>query len=304
MTVAIFFLARDRLRFGGHFYVCAAFCGLAAMTKGIGFYFFLSVAVYLVIGFVQKKASFRRLALSAAGFLLVMAAVYFISNPILVYPEERQRFFEIMREQSALLTSGYELQYATGLAAALPALREYYGSLIFLLAGLAVCVWSAVRGHNRLLGIIILAWVIPLSVLDIFIIHFKFQYWLPVALPLFSTFAAVLPDKADFDPLRSGASRRAALTSAFRLILTGVLLTQMVFFIAQGLTTLGDQLHRSERSSSIAFYSELQNVLSPLPQEAFQVYYDPRVYVPASSGWVTNTPLRGADLRIHRTVRL
>ncbi|MCE5207337.1 MAG: hypothetical protein LLG42_03395 [Chloroflexi bacterium] len=289
MMLAILFLARDNLRFGRYFYLSAALCGLAAMTKGIGFYFFLSVFVYLVLGWVNKKASPGRLVLSAAGYLAVMAAAYFISNPILVYSAERERFFEIMRDQSELLTQGYELQYAKGLAAALPTLKEYYGSWPFLLAGLAACVGGIRRGPDRLLQIIILAWVIPLSVMDFFIIHFKFQYWLPAALPLFSTFALILPERIDFQNLCSRPRGKPFWESLFRVGLGAILLIQFIFFVASDGTRFVDQLHKSENSSSIAFYDEASGALSALPKDAYRVYHDVRMYVPQSSGWVTET---------------
>ncbi|HZW04971.1 MAG TPA: hypothetical protein VFF68_13640, partial [Anaerolineaceae bacterium] len=60
---AILFLDHDDLRFGRSFYLAAAMCGIAAQIKGIGFYFFLAVGVYLLIGYFGKKAALPRLAL-------------------------------------------------------------------------------------------------------------------------------------------------------------------------------------------------------------------------------------------------
>ncbi len=290
MMLAILFLARDNLRFGPHFYLSAVMCGLAAMTKGIGFYFFLAVFVYLVLGWVHKKVSPGRLVLSALGYLAAMAAAYFIANPILIYGVERQRFFEIMRDQSELLTQGYELQYAKGLAAAWPALTEYYGGWPMLLTAVAACVGGIIRrGPNRLLQIIILAWIIPLSVMDFYLIHFKFQYWLPAALPLFSTIAFILPERIDFQNLRSSPRGKPFLESLARVGLSAVMLIQLICFVAgDGIRFIG-QLHKSENNPSIAFYGEASGALSALPKNAYRVYHDVRMYVPQSSGWITDS---------------
>jgi len=212
-----------------------------------------------------------------------------MSNPILVYGAERTRYFETMRDQSELLRQGYELRYATGLAAALPALYRYYGSLPFLLAGLGACIWGIVRGQKRLLNSLILAWVIPLSLFDFFFIHFKPQYWLPAALPLFSALVMVLPEKQDFLSFRSGQKSRRWFEAAARLALTALLLIQFVFFITADAARYQKQLQKGADSPALAFYDELQNALAPLPRQAFRVYYDPRMYVPETSGWVANT---------------
>ena len=295
MMLAVFFLTRDNLRFGFNFYACAVLCGAAAMTKGIGFYFFLSVAVYLLIGLLQKTVSFKKLLLSAAGFLAVMAGAYFITNPILVYGAERERYFEIMRDQSELLTQGYELVYEKGLAASAPVLTKYYGGVILLLAGLAAGIRGALRGPNRLLSIIILAWVIPLFVLVFFLIHFKFPYWLPAALPLFSLFTPLLPDQSDFKKLTAPGRNREFWGSVVKAGLGIFLLVQVFLFIRQDVVRFDDQLHKSENNRAVAFYHELSEALVSLPANAYRVYYDPRMYVPADTGWTTNTRFEMLD---------
>jgi hypothetical protein len=50
VILTMFAFTRDNLRFGRWFYLAAIFCGLAIGTKLIGFFFFLSVFVYLVLG--------------------------------------------------------------------------------------------------------------------------------------------------------------------------------------------------------------------------------------------------------------
>ncbi len=292
-TLALFFLHLDALRFGRYFYFAAAMCGIAAMTKGIGFYFFLVVFVYLLIGYFSKKASLKKLLFSAAGYLLVMALAYFVSNPILVYSGVRQRFFDVMRTQSVFLTQGYDVFYPKGLLASWPTLKSYYGGWPILLTALTACIWGIWRGPNRLLQTLILAWLIPMSVLDFSIIHFKFQYWLPVALPLFSSLVVILPDKEELQKLfkrgKETSRKNSWQSTVFKMFLTLIVLIQIIIYTQSNIPRYTDQLHRLENNASIRFYQQAVVSLAALPDEKYYVYHDARMYVPADSAWVTES---------------
>jgi hypothetical protein len=54
VVLTIFFLDRDQLRFGRNFYFAAVACGLASAIKLLGFAFFLTIPVYVVVGIVQR----------------------------------------------------------------------------------------------------------------------------------------------------------------------------------------------------------------------------------------------------------
>jgi len=289
MMLALFFLVRDDLRFGRNFYIAAVLCGFSAMTKGIGFYFFLSVGVYLAVGLFHKKLPLRKLIPAAFGFLLVMAAAYFAANPTLVYSGIRRRFFEVMQSQSLLLTQGYGVRYAKGLAAAWPQLRTFYGGWPALLAALAACLWGIWHGPRRLLQGLILAWILPLSVLDFGIIHFKYQYWLPAALPLFSTIAAALPQRLDLQNLRSGIKHPSFGPALFKSLLGMLLVGLIAAFVVQDVGIFNRQIRRAITNPAISFYDEAAAALAPLPPDAYFVYHDVRMYVPEASGWVTES---------------
>lgn len=118
--LAIYFLERDDLHFGRNFYFSAAMCGISAGTKGIGFYFFLTILVYLVLGLFQKRRTLWNTILSAVGFVSCMAVAYLLVNPTLIYSGVRERYFQVMFSQTQLLSRGYEIEYARGLTAAVP----------------------------------------------------------------------------------------------------------------------------------------------------------------------------------------
>lgn len=278
----------DALRFGRFFYLAAVMCGFSAGTKGIGFYFFVAIAVYLLIGYAGKRVSLQRLTFSAFGFLAVMAAAYLFANPILVFSGVRRRYFTVMQEQSRLLTQGYEVYYPKGLAASWPEMRTYYGDWPILLAALVACILSIMRGPNRLLNTIILAWFIPITVFDLSIIHFKPQYWMPVALPMFSTLAGLLPDAADLKKLLAGQTKPGGgllMKTAFLL----VVVVQFLFYLPSGSNRYFSELRRAENNPSLDFYTNTSQALRALPPAPYAVYHDTAIYVPSISGWHTDS---------------
>jgi hypothetical protein len=285
--LVIFFLQRDRLDFGINFYLAAVFCGFSAGTKGIGFYFFLAIFVYLSFGYFSRKIAPTRLVMAGLGFILCMGAAYLLANPILVYRGVRNDYFRVMREQSVLLSSGYEILYAKGLSAALPTLKEYYGSVPSLILALSACVIGIVNEKTRLLNVIILAWALPISVQVFWITHFKFQYWLPVALPLFSTMAAHLPDRIHVPiALQSIRSQKGFWFFVQAFIALAVMI-QMAVFVSSDISRYVERLHRADENASIQFHGLARQALEPLDDESVFVYHDVRMYVPSTPRWKT-----------------
>jgi len=196
VTLTLFFLVCDRLRFGGNFILAAVTCGLATATKLIGVYFFLSIALVLALGLIQKRINLWKAFKMGLVFLLVMAATYFVASPFLLSQWARTEFITTMKVQREAIASGYGIVYAKGLAAAWPIVHQYYGELVFLLVGIGCMLWGVFRGSRKLTYALILTWFIPLSVTTFFLTHMKFQYWMPVALPMISCLALILPEKS------------------------------------------------------------------------------------------------------------
>jgi hypothetical protein len=197
-----------------------------------------------------------------------------------------------MSTQSVFLTKGYEVFYPKGFLVSLPELMKNFGGWPLLLAALIACILGIWRGPNRLLHTLILAWLIPLSVMDFAIIHFKFQYWLPVALPLFSSLAVVLPNGVDLKRL---ADRRITKNrSDWELLLgkgglTLLVVVQVFFFTQSNIVQINGQINRAENNKSILFYDRAKQSLAMLPDEKYYVYHDVLMYVPENSPWVTES---------------
>ncbi len=143
IVLTIFFLWRDALHFRWNFLLAAAMSGIATATKLMGVYFFLAVGLTLFLGFLLKKASWKRLILMGAAFILVMGAAYLIANPFLLSHWARTAYGYILHKQTGLLAEGYGVVYEKGLAAAWPLIHESYGELIFLVIALGAAVWGS-----------------------------------------------------------------------------------------------------------------------------------------------------------------
>jgi hypothetical protein len=282
VVLTIYFLKRDNLRFGWNFVLAALMSGVATATKLIGVYFFLAVGLTLLLGLVLKKASWKKLLGMAAAFILVMGLAYLIANPFLFSHWARTAYQYIEYKQGGLLENGYGVFYAKGLLVAWPDVHNSFGELLFLLIALGAAIWGAWRGPQRLLNGLILAWFLPISVTVFFLTHFKFQYWMPVALPLISCLVILLPEKWKTD--KSGH-----LAWFARLALLLALLVQFGLFVRSDVQAFNSNLHRMQNSASIQWYNQVLSALKPLPDAKLHVYYDYRLYVPGNPGWVTDT---------------
>jgi hypothetical protein len=282
VVLTLFFLWRDNLRFGRNFLLAAVLSGVATATKLIGVYFFLAVGLTLVLGFILKKASWKKLIGMGFAFILTMGLAYLVANPFLFSHWARTAYQFILNKQGGLLENGYGVFYAKGLLAAWPDVHESYGEIPFLLIALGAAIWGTWRGPQRLLFGLILAWFVPVSVTVFFLTHFKFQYWLPVALPLISCCVVLLPEKWH----KPGPNRLPWLG---RIALLAVLLVQFGLFVAQDIRIFNTRMHRADNNTSIQFYDKVLAALKPLPEGKLRVYYDYRMYVPGKPGWVKDT---------------
>jgi hypothetical protein len=281
VVLTIYFLKRDNLRFGRNFLLAAVMSGVATATKLVGVYFFLAVGLTLLLGLLLKKASWKKLLGMAVAFILTMGLAYLIANPFLFSHWARTAYQYILYKQGGLLENGYGVFYAKGLLASWPDVHASFGEVPFLLIALGAAIWGAWRGPQRLLHALILAWFIPISVTVFFLTHFKFQYWLPVALPLISCLVILLPEK------RKMAGPRLAWFARLALLL--VLLIQFSLFVSSDVQAFNSRMHRQQNSTSIQWYDKALAALKPLPDAKLRVYYDYRMYVPGKPGWHTDT---------------
>jgi hypothetical protein len=281
-VLTIYFLKRDNLNFGRNFLIAAVTTGVAAAIKLVGFYFFLAIALTLILGFLLKRVSRKQIIGMSLAFLLVMALSYLVANPFLVSHWAREAYLDIFTKQTTLLQEGYGIVYAKGLEAALPVLNQFYGGVVILLIAFGTALWGAIKGPDRLLQALILAWFFPITVMVFFLTHFKFQYWLPVGLPLFSSLILLYPEKLrGYLPF--------AKSNILRSLLALVVLIQFLLFLRSDFPTFWGRVNRAENNPRIGFYDQAVKSLVPAANLPLKVYYDYRLYLPAQASWDTTT---------------
>ncbi|MFH1524675.1 MAG: hypothetical protein ABIF04_06895 [Chloroflexota bacterium] len=290
VVLTLFFLKRDNLRFGWNFLLAAAMSGIATATKLVGVYFFLAVGLTLLLGLLLRKVSWKKLIGMALAFLFVMGLAYLITNPFLLSHWARTAYKYILHKQTWLLAEGYGVVYDKGLAAAWPLIQNSFGEAIFLFVALGAAIWGAWRGPQRLLHGLILTWFIPITVVVLWLSHFKFQYWMPVALPLLSSLVVLLPEKWNLGEMwrKSRPLQRTGLS--VRIVALLIILFQAILFVKSDVQRINSDLHQAINNPRILFYDEVMKTLEPIPAGGpLHVYYDYRLYVPETPGWTTET---------------
>jgi hypothetical protein len=288
-TLVLFFLYTDQHKLGWRFLAAAFFCGVLTATKLVGAYFFLAVGLAVIWSIVNKDVTWKKAVIKSLAFIGIMAATFIASNPFLLIESHRTWYINIFRKQTELLSFGYGIIYDRGLRASWPLMRQYYGEAIFIIATLGITIWNIIKQETRFLHALTLAWFVPLTISVITFSHFKYQYWLPVAIPLFCNWVTFLPDKIKLD------LKTPSLGQVIKIILLVIFSAQMILFGVQSTRMLIERTFRAENSAEVSFYDLAMNQLEPIGDKAVYAYYDYRLYMPAKQNWVTETSFELLD---------
>ncbi len=281
-VLVLFFLWKDNGQIKRYFYFAAIACGLLTATKIIGVFYFFTIAFVLIKSLVKKTNNWKRLILSAFLFILIMAAIFVFSNPFLLSHWARLDYARMISQQLEVISQGFNVVYQKGLIASLPLMTEYYGSFLFLLFVLFSCFWGILRGKQKYLFAMTFCWFVPLTVYLLTCSHFKYHYWLPVAIPFISSISIWLPEKMIID-------KKHLKKTLIPFIPISALLLQCSFFIIQDVHAYSLKMNQAENDPHILFYDEMQNELAPLQEKVISVYYDYHMYLPQHTGWVQTT---------------
>ena len=207
IVLTLYFLDRDRLRFGRNFYLAAVACGLSVATRLYGFFFFLAIAAYLLVGLARRSLSRWQVLGKASLFAGLMVITILFSDPFLFSASARANLVRIMHDKRTEMVYGYnepdpQQIYRTGWAAWLPFFEEGYAAnffSIFLLASLIVGIWfggqdrqdpqSGQGGHgqSQIFNGMLLAWVVVLAGYLVYFVAVKSsQYMLPLFVPFYA----------------------------------------------------------------------------------------------------------------------
>jgi len=197
-ALTIFYLKRDDLQFGKHFYYAAVCCSLSASIKIWGVFFFVAVGGYIVAGIIRKKVSGKKGLLAGLYFILVMVLVFVMFNPNWLAPWLARNNIESILDQQNKIFFGFEGKnepevYKTGLANWLTFSSLYFMKPAVFFICLAAVLFGSILGSRVYLNRLILGWCLPGL---IFLIYFSAlkspQYMLPI-LPFLYIPLALLP---------------------------------------------------------------------------------------------------------------
>lgn len=281
-VMVLFLLWRDEFKFGWKFLAAAVLCGVLVATKMIGVYFFLAVGLTLIWGVVTRKITLRRAFGLGLIHILLMAVSFILANPFLLSKWARTGYFFTITQETEELSKGYGLVYEKGLAAAWPLMHQYYGEAVFLFLVLGVTFWGIIKGEERFKYALSLAWFIPLTFSLLTFTHFKYQYWLPVALPVFANINLILPVS-----LRGVVPFKKE--KVLQVVLLAIVAFQFILFVNQDIATIIQRTRRQQNNAQIDFYTQAAMRLAPLKGTPTSVYHDYRLYTPPEPGWEYNT---------------
>ena len=146
---------------------------------------------------------------------------------------------------------------------------------------LIAAILGAIKSSRRLLYVLILTWAVPFALYVLLFIAIKPKHFLlPIALPLFSCLAFILP-------FNEAQAKRGLLARALSWGALALIAVQFVFNVSSGVTQYSEDLFREQTSESLKFYAQLErNNLDCLPPGEHPVIYrDVRAYVPPSDRW-------------------
>ena len=197
IALTFLFLDLDEYRLGRYFFLAAAACGLAAAIKLFGFFFFLTIPIYLLLAWRRKGAAFKKIILSGLLFVAIMLIVIVLSNPFLFYKGPREDMLATQSYKSLELSEGYtheeSLYYSLGPEYWRWTLTTSYGDpnfivVLFLLLGLAGTVIP-----DRDIYWLFLAWIVPVGIYLMWFVSPKPDHYLmPLLIPLYATVTSVV----------------------------------------------------------------------------------------------------------------
>ncbi|MBL7163395.1 MAG: hypothetical protein ISS57_12375 [Anaerolineales bacterium] len=285
VVLTIFFIDRDEFQYGKYFYLAAITCGIAFSVKYAGAFFVLAIPTYLIWGIVSRKIVWRRAFFLALSFVLVMFVALLISNPLLLLPQERDEIIQIQQLQFVQTRIGYysvNPDWNLSVEKINRIVWPYYAqwfTLILLVAGLIKGIASS---RFRLINVMILMYILP-YIFTVGTSSIRPLYFLPVIIPLASSLVHLFPENISF---RGDVWRQANLQSKIQRLLPWglliLLLGQFGIYIQKDIEIYDGILYREERSESIAFYQDVENLLveHDLDVQQLKIYRDPTAYVP------------------------
>jgi hypothetical protein len=240
IILTFFFLQRDELRLGNNFYLAAFACGMAAAIKLWGFFFFLAIALYLVIALVKKYADFGKMVRSGVGFIVVMVMTIFISTPGLMIPSVAKFTINTLASEQTARIEGNQSPdpegvYEKGLTNWMKYFQMYYIREYYFYFCFTSLLITAFIGSRKQLTGLLLAWCLVTAIYLVYFVAIKsYWYMLPLMVPLYAApflLPGALEDSKN-DKIKKVFSRPWARTLTW-VVVGGLCLSQFAFNLVQ-----------------------------------------------------------------------
>jgi uncharacterized protein YktA (UPF0223 family) len=287
-VTVVYFLHRDDLRFGKNFFIGAAACGLAAGLKLSGLFFFAAVPLYLIWGLVEQKINVRWMLMMAVAFVGLMAVGLVISNPLLLFPQERVEVIKALTMQFQQTSQGiffYQKVSDKFLNSFDENFFMNFGNPLFLVSLILNLLFQltlpVLRKNNRQLRLqaIILAWIIPVMLTVDSAASRRAHYYLLVMIPLMSMLGG-LPFEEIKNLLKGKPLNR--LAAAGLMLSAGLVVFQAAQYVKVDVAYYREALTKEETSASIAFFHTLDSeYLQKIKADKLVIYRDWRIYFPS-----------------------
>jgi hypothetical protein len=229
--------------------------------------------------------SFRKVAIAAASFVGIMLVVVVVSNPLLLFPQERAAIIETQKLQFQQTSMGI-MQTTTQsyFATEYPEdFRFHYGEMEFLMLAFAGLFVGMLFSKKRWYYAVLLAFIIPMILTINFSATRRTHYFLPVILPLVSCLSVIFPGKGNPED-----EERVKSSTMVQYLTVGMMLYQAYLFYPRSETIFVNAVKKEELSPSISFYGEVMKALPPgFNSEKRIVYRDWKVYFPPSGNYLT-----------------
>lgn len=287
IVLTIFFLDRDDLEFKNNFLFAAVACGFAVGTKLLGLFFFLTIPTYIAIGYFQKRIDLKQAIFKSIQFVVVMFISIIISNPLLIFASHRADYLKTQTFQASKMSFGWEVAYPKGPSSWYKIIQVYYAEWYFVAFAFVAILVGIIKDIKRLLNIHIITWSLPFALYILYVIAIKpIHFFLPIALPLFSSILTIWPINSP-DP-KLFANEKYHLIKGVSYLSIIIIFWQLFVYTQQNINMYSTHLKREQTSESIRFFYEVkENHLGPLSElKSIRIYRDPRLYVPNSPPWI------------------
>ncbi len=241
IALTFLFLQKDGYQLGKNFFLAAAMCGLAAATKLLGFFFFLTIPVYLLMARSKLGVAWKKIVQKALLFVCVMAAVIVLVNPFLWYETPRNEMIAIQQFKQIEIKEGYTNgdpeTYQKGPVYWKWTLENWFGSPVFLCFLIVSVIVGCFHRNDFQENLYLATWSFPFLLYALFFVAPKpDHYLLPLLIPLYSAGFDLITPLTEW--WKKGKSWQRGLAILGLLLIAYFLLGQFSYQIPKSLTQL------------------------------------------------------------------